>query len=627
MDDMIPEKNEINRIEALKQRLIGTKDIKNIRPDKVHKLTQEVFNVSRQWQDQGVNVMKKNLKHPTFFKKFFLYSLFALIASVIFAYFYLSGGGNLVTNKKIELEVLGNSFVSGGERANFDIIILNKNSVNLELASLLIKYDKGVGVKIPASDRVQIGTVTPGETKRLSYSLPVIGQEGDIRDIVFDLEYRIPSSNALFVKTTTTQITLRTSILGIGIDAPNISAPNQPFSMKISLSPNSSEVLKNIALKVEYPTGFSFRGSNPSVFSSNNIWYLGDLTTATPQTITINGDITGFNDEERVFRIYAGEFDKNSNDISPVYVSKIHSVVLNKPFLSARINEDAQIIPIQAAQNVPVTILWQNNTDQPVRDIQITASLSGGAYESALVTPGDEGEFYSDRGVIVWDSNTNNQLALVNSGESGSVSFSFVPKAPSLINSSSKEVQVSVSIKGTPVDSVSEIKEVTSIDSRVYKLGTSIALDQSVVYTNGPFKNSGTLQPKIGINSTYSVLWVLSNTESLVTGAQVRATLNKNFEWEGVTTPAGEDVKYNPTSREIIWTVGELKKNPAPNIRRQVYFKVGLNAKQSQFGEVPTVLDRTAFSGLDTVNGSQINQNKNPLKLNNVDGVEVRVGR
>ena len=114
---------------------------------------------------------------------------------------------------------------------------------------------------------------------------------------------------------------------------------------------------------------------------------------------------------------------------------------------------------------------------------------------------------------------------------------------------------------------------------------------------------------------------MLSNTESLVTGAQVRATLNKNFGWEGVTAPAGEDVKYNPTSREIIWTVGELKKNPAPNIRRQVYFKVGLNAKQSQFGEVPTVLDRASFSGLDMVNGSQININKNPLKLGSVDGV------
>lgn len=638
MNDMLPEDNEtsggktnnekkVDRIEALKQRLIATKDIKNIRPDKVHKLTTEAFNVPKEWSGTGNEVMKKNLKHPTFFKKFFMFSFFALIASVVFAYFYLSSGGNLVTNKKIDLEVLGNSFVSGGEKANFDIIIINKNSVNLELASLLIKYDKGVGAKIPASDRIQIGTILPGETKRLPYILPVIGQEGDIKDIVFDLEYRIPGSNALFVKTTTNQITLRSSVLGIGIDASSVSSPNQPFTLKVSLSPNGSETLKNIALKVEYPTGFTFKTSTPGTFSSNNVWYLGDITSATPQTISITGNINGFNDEERVFRFYAGEFDKTNNDISPVYVSKIHSVVLNKPFLSAKINEDSLVIPIKTGQTVPVNIFWQNNTEQPIRDIEITASLNGAAYDKTTIVPDDGGEFYDDRGVIIWDNRTNDSLSLANSGESGSVTFSFVPKSPTLITVPNKEVSVTVSIKGTPIDSISEIKEISSIDSRTYKLGTTASIDQAVTHSSGPFKNLGTVQPKIGVISSYTLQWTLSNTDSLVTGTQVRATLNRNFEWLGETSPSSENVSYNPSSREIIWTVGDLSKNPAPNIRRQVFVKIGITAKQAQLGEVPTIVDRTVLSGTDTVNGSQINQNKGALKLNSVDGSEIRVGK
>ena len=73
MNDMLPEDNEtsggktnnekkVDRIEALKQRLIATKDIKNIRPDKVHKLTTEAFNVPKEWSGTGNEVMKKNLK-------------------------------------------------------------------------------------------------------------------------------------------------------------------------------------------------------------------------------------------------------------------------------------------------------------------------------------------------------------------------------------------------------------------------------------------------------------------------------------------------------------------------------------------------------------------------------------
>jgi hypothetical protein len=95
----------------------------------------------------------------------------------------------------------------------------------------------------------------------------------------------------------------------------------------------------------------------------------------------------------------------------------------------------------------------------------------------------------------------------------------------------------------------------------------------------------------------------------------------------GETSPRDENVTYNPSSREIIWNVGDLSKNPAPNIRRQVFLKIGLTAKQAQFGEIPTIIDRTVLSGTDTVNGSQINQNKGALKLGNVDGVEVRVGK
>lgn len=623
---MVPENNSNNdRIEALKQRLITTKDISQIRPEKVHQLTKQALDVPREWSKKGTETMTKTLKHPTFFKKFFFFSLFIFIASVVFAYFYLSGGNNLITNKKVDLEVLGNAFVSGGEKANFDIIVVNRNSVPLELASLLVKYDKGVGTKIPASDRVQIGTITPGETKRLPYVLPVIGQEGDIKDVVFDLEYRIPGSDALFVKTTTTQITLRSSVLGLGIDAPTISAPNQSYTMTISLSPSGSDTLRNVALKVEYPPGFTYTSSTPNTFSGKNIWYIGDLTSSSPHSITINGTITGYNEEERVFRVYAGEFDKTNNDIAPVYISKIHSVLLNQPFLSAKIDEDSQVVPIQTGQNKVVSIRWQNNTDKPIRDVEILASISGSAYDASSITPGDKGEFNSVNNTIIWDSRTDNNLSLVNSGESGSVSFNFVPKAPILISSPNKEVLVTVSIKGTPVDSVSEVKEISAVDSKTYKLGTNVTLDQSVLYQGGPIKNSGPVQPTIGQSTTYSVLWVLSNTESLVSGAQVKATLNRNFEWAGATSPSGETVSYNPTSREIIWNVGDLKKNPAPNIRRQVYFQVKINPRQAQLGEVPTVLDKTVFNGQDAVNGSQINQAKSALKLQNVEGSELRV--
>lgn len=625
---MAPEKKQnTDRIEALKQRLIATKDISKIRPEKVHKLTREALDVPKEWSQKSTKVMKKGLKHPTFFKKFFIFSILIFVASVVFAYIYLTGGNNLITNKKIDLEVLGNSFVSGGEKANFDIIIVNRNAVNLELASLLIKYDKGIGTKIPASERLQIGTISPGETKRLPYELPVIGQEGDIKDITFDLEYRIASSDALFVKTTSTQITLRSSVLGIGIDAPTISSPNQTYTMKISVSPSGNESLSNMALKVEYPPGFNFTSSTPETFSGKNIWYIGDLTPTTPQSITITGSLNGFNEEERVFRVYAGEFDRINNDINPVYISKIHSVILNKPLLSARINESSQIVPIQTGQSVPVYISWQNNTDKSVRDIEISATISGSAYDSSAVIPGEKGEFNQSKNTIIWDSRVNDRLSLVQSGESGSVNFSFIPKAPILINSTSKEVVVTVSIKGTPLDSVSEVKEVSSVDTKTYRLGTNVALNQSVLYQSGPITNSGSMQPVIGSPTTYSVLWVLSNSESLVTNTQVRAILNKNFEWVGTTSPTNENISYNPTSREIIWNVGDLQKNPGPNIRRQVYFQVKLTPTQAMFGSVPSVLDRTLFSGFDTMNNSNINQSKAVLNLSNVEGNEIRVGK
>ena len=99
-------------------------------------------------------------------------------------YYSLQQKTNIVSNDRIDLTILGNSFAQGGEQFSLEVATTNRNRAQLELADIIVTYPKDAsdkGEKLRA--KMDIGTITPGETKRTVIPLVLYGESGSIKPI------------------------------------------------------------------------------------------------------------------------------------------------------------------------------------------------------------------------------------------------------------------------------------------------------------------------------------------------------------------------------------------------------------------------------------------------------------
>lgn len=79
--------------------------------------------------------------------------------------------------------------------------------------------------------------------------------------------------------------------------------------------------------------------------------------------------------------------------------------------------------------------------------------------------------------------------------------------------------------------------------TRTVKVNSSFQLSSRAVHYTGPFGNSGPMPPRVGQNTTYTILWSITNSSNDVSRAKVTAVLPLYVKWTGVSSSG--DVSFN----------------------------------------------------------------------------------
>jgi len=120
------------------------------------------------------------------------------------------------------------------------------------------------------------------------------------------------------------------------------------------------------------------------------------------------------------------------------------------------------------------------------------------------------------------------------------------------------------------------------------------------LYYIGAFPNSGPIPPKAEQETTYTIVWNLSNTANNISDAKVRSTLPAWVRFIGPISPPTENLTYDPATREVIWEVGGIPASTGiTGDSREVSFKVGLMPSLSQVGTSPVLINETTLTGRD----------------------------
>lgn len=558
--------------------------------------------------------------------------LFFLVAVGIFVYYFFFGEGSAVAAPgNVDISIRGPVNVSGGEPAEFQIIVANRNQTPLELADLIVTYPPGtrsptdLATDLP-SQRIALGTIEPGGRRQGTVTAIMVGTEGAHIPVHAEVEYRVLNSSAIFVAKSDYTVTFSASPISIAIEANGEAISGQPMILDATISSNGAAPVKDVLLSVGYPFGYTVQTTNPES-ASRGFWELGDIKPGETRKIQIRGILTGEAADERVFSFSVGTRRNRSAQIIEVPMSATsHRVAIAKPFIGLTVDVNKQntggAAVFAPGDLVNVAVNYVNNLSSAIDDAILVVSMKGLTIDGTSVHTTDGFYRSSDR-TVLWDKDTTNgALTHLDPGERGTVHFSFqLPDAKKLANMTDPSFNVVVHAAGKRVDQKGVPETLQAVASTTVKLASSVQFLAQGFYHQNPFGSTGPLPPKVNEETTYAIVWAINNSSNAIKNGKVTATLPSYVRWIGVYSPASEKISFNVADGTITWNVGDVPAGTGVEgaLPRRVAFAVGITPSESQTGQDPALIRFEKFTATDEFAGVAITRTAPDVTTNIVN--------
>ncbi len=616
MEDLDNNKNH-DRIEHLRKSLYSRKGPPRLR--KYINLHPKEYGVKNDWDSGEGSQEEVSVPSGSIFKNILIGAVIFFVIAIIIAGYISFQGGNVISSNNINVTVLGQTSAAAGEPISLDINVANGNAVDLQLVDLVIEYPQGTKTadgnnQDMPRDRISLGSITAGQTVRKTIGAVLYGQQGDNEDIKISVEYRLAGSNAVYHADKTYQLVISSSPVSLSIDSLKEINSGQELVIDAHLNSNSTNIIKSLLLKMDFPPGFQFESATPTPSSVNNVWNIGDLEPNGSREFKITGRITGQDNEQKVFRFYTGtESASNSLTIGTAFIETTQAVVIRRPFLATTLALNSSTDdPYTGLQHKTINgeIKWSNNLTDSLKNIVIDAVITSPYLNKFSISADNSGFYNSNTNTIEWNSAQNDTLVSVDPGQSGKVSFQFASNDLSgQLGASVKNptINVAISVKGRRFNENNVPEDITGTLSRTIKLSANLSLDTETAHGQGPFSNVGPVPPKIGSPTSYTITLKASNSLNDIKNAYVTASLPGYVDWLRQISPASSALTYNPVTRQIRWDIGSLPAGTGyGSDPTKVSFLVSITPSASQITKAPDLVQDISLFGGDTFTGKEV---------------------
>lgn len=607
------------RIENIKRKLDSriTHASQDVEPSLAR---EEATVVRRDWGDESL----KSDVRPTLFpeqhaelpKKILLWSVAFFAFAAILSSALIFAGHNDVSTDNIGIDVTGPATVDGGKELELGVTVTNKNGIDLRLADLRVTFPDGTRNPNDLGQELKrltnpIGDLPAGQSTNRQIHAVLFGQQNEKKQILVEIEYRTAGSNAIFTKSKTVDVVVTSSPVSLSVSSLKEVNSKQNLEFNIDLVSNSPQILKNVVVRGDYGFGFTYTGADPKPVFGQNIWNIGDLQPGEKLSIRVRGSLEGQDGEDRTFHFSAGiQGTTDPSVMQPEFLSIAQTVSIKKPFVGVDVTLDGsseKLVAVTAARSVRGQVSWVNNLPTKVRGMKIVAKLSGAVLDKNSVSAAD-GFYDSANNQIVWDQKTYSAFAEVNPGDSGHLDFVFssVGQDIGAFNQfKNAEIIIEANVQGSRTDGVDVAETLATPVQKKVRVASELAALARSTRTTGPFSNIGPIPPKAEKQSTYTIVWSLTNTINAVDGVTATAVLPSYVTWLGNVSPASENVTFDATTGMVTWKVGGLGAGVGfATPPRELYFQVSLVPSVSQAGTSPVLVGDLTVQGTDRYTGA-----------------------
>jgi len=509
-----------------------------------------------------------------------------IVLAVISLYYWRS---NSYSKETLKLEILGPDKIDIAE--NFEYLVKYKNNgqTRLEDPKLIFEYPAySIVEENLLRKEISLEDIYPGEEKTYNFKARLLGKEGEARTAKVSLSYKPKNLNARFESKTTFTTVIQSVPLTFRFDLPSEIESGKDLTFNLNYFSNIDYPLSNLRIKVDYPPGFEFVKSTPQSLEKVE-WDIPPLNKAEGGRIEITGREKGNVGEESIFQAELGSW-QNGEFVLLKEVFKGVKVIKPALNISQKINGSLEYIA-SPGDLLHYEVSFENIGDSSLTDLSLLVTLIGDSFDLATVRA-PQADYKSGDNSLVWDWKKLGELQFLDIRETGNVEFWVNLKDNWAISSSAGQEVIKTKIY------ISQAQEEFET-----KVNSQIEVVQKGYFNDEIFGNSGSVPPKAGETTTYTIIWQAKNFYNNVNDAKVKAKLANNVRLTGLIFPEEETLKFtfDSGSKEIVWEVGNLNVgegvlNSAPNIA----FQVAFTPDNSQRGQVPEILGPAEIIGEDT---------------------------
>lgn len=555
---------------------------------------------------------KKNRLISRIIKGVFIASFMFFLLAASFAGYYIIFGKNQVSCENVSIDISGPGSTASGKKMSLDVEVENNNPVPMHNATLEVFFPKGTrdtdySTINLSSSYEQIGTIETKERVRSTVQAVLFGPEQTQHTIEAVLKYEIDDSNASFSCKQPYNINIATAPVSLSVDGLEEISSGQEIELEVTVTSNAEEMVPMQRLIVEYPFGFEFISASPEPTTNDNIWNIGDILPGKEKKLTIRGIIKGQGTESRSINFSVGEEDiTNKEEISTILQKIEHPILVTEPFLDVALefhgSKGGHDVVSQLGDSLHGKLIWKNNLEDALHDLEIDVTYSGSALDPATMST-QSGFFRSVDNTITWTPiTTNGDFRTIEAGESGSNSFTFETKEfEEGVGIENPTIQLEATVRARRVSDTREIPQNLHGQAKTNILfDTDLEVDAYALYGVGPFSNTGPHPPRVNKETTYTIVWEVTNTINNTDDVQVRSVLPEHVEWLDVKNPNNAQVTYNPVTRQVIWSVGDVPRGVGYETQAsKMSFQVSVVPSISQRGRSIDLTQAVAISGVD----------------------------
>ncbi len=623
MDDIHKHKN----MDELRRRLYA-RDVVSA-PNERHGLTDQKVDVSRNWQTGPVTtaparvvptplapvsentppssvptttpevqaeVKQKPKRH---YRSFLLIgSLLIFIFGAGLAALYLMFGGTAISSDNIALSIAGPTALGGGETMSLQVGITNQNTVAIEAATLVVKYPAGArsvneSERNLYEERIPINAIAPGEVRNIPIRVTVFGEEGEEKLVNATIEYRIEGSNGTFYKDAS-PLAFRITSTPLVLRVENLEkvASGQQVDVKLVVQSNSSNPIKNLLIRAEFPNGFDYVKAVPEPVFGENVWRIPELGQEESVEIVIKGVVTGVTEESQRINFLAGPAESDNQYVMASKIAEGRAdFTIEQPFIDVDIAINGKTdnpVLLGANERTQVNIDITNTLDETVYDLVVEVSPGGNALGADSIEA-EYGFYDSNTGIIRWEVSNNANFMQLFPGETRRASFQITPQSD--VGTASFNLVANIYARRV-AEQNAEGQLVGSVSAEA-KYSSSIKLGSQANLVSGP------VPPTVGQQTSYEISLVAEAGTNDVTDAIITTALPVHVNWLNDYSGAGS-LTYNSVSKQIEWKAGDVEVNQ----RKEMVFKVSILPSASQSGTTPILVNGQQMRAKDRFTGA-----------------------